>query len=445
MDPLKQKMAMKKNSILGGMTLMMAAILAMYACNSIDVQVDDEMADAAKTIPYTVQVGSGDPTTRATVLDDYQTLYFAEGDKLYITGTNIKGVLNIQTGAGTASATFSGDLTYSGEGSPADNLELTATLVSAQQTEGKQVSVNAGGVVTVNYPKESSYCTSVNDAVQQYSRLTGTSTYGAKSFTLTQHTAFLNFAITFMDGTTAGTSLNTKVYFESLVNSYNVTTTKEGDNVVAKFVLPVAGGTKTNNISVDMRGGTYKFNIRRLPNMTLEGKVYNLKRTFYPLNLTNPAVGQIICNDGKNYNYNTYHADSLASKLPGVIPVARICKIGKNYGLALAMKKEQVDWNTAMAKAAAHEPTFKRSYWTLASQNEWNEMFAIAGNSANLSNGLISVGGPNLLGGCYSSTKNGADKVKFFISAGEQWGGLWQDVYIKGSNMFVLPCLHFDL
>ncbi len=33
---------------------------------------------------------------------------FAAGDKLYITGTGIKGAIEIQSGAGTANATFSG-------------------------------------------------------------------------------------------------------------------------------------------------------------------------------------------------------------------------------------------------------------------------------------------------------------------------------------------------
>ena len=42
---------MKKNSILGGVVLMMAALLAMIACNKIDVQMDDETVDAVKTIP----------------------------------------------------------------------------------------------------------------------------------------------------------------------------------------------------------------------------------------------------------------------------------------------------------------------------------------------------------------------------------------------------------
>ena len=265
---------MKKNSIFGGAALMMAAFLAMIACNSIDVQVDVETVDAVKTIPYTVQVGAGDPSTRATVSGDYQTLHFAEGDKLYITGTNIKGVLNIQTGAGTANATFSGNLTYSGEGSPADNLALTATLVSEQQIAGEYVSVDEdNGAVTVNYPKYISdgynkfpYCSSVNDAVQKYSRLTGTSTYGKKSFTLTQQTAFLNFEITLMDGTTAGTILDTQVkgtpspsIYEpfAFYNYASVTTMTETESgkVVAKFVLPVASGITIDQITVAFEHG----------------------------------------------------------------------------------------------------------------------------------------------------------------------------------------------
>ncbi len=206
---------MKKNSFLWA-ALSMTAALVMTACSNDDnANESPAQQNAAKTIPYTVTVngGEGGATTRATVADDpsdatnyHKTLYFADGDKLYITGTNIKGVLDIQTGAGTASGTFSGDLTYSGSGTPASNLSLTATLVSAQQNVGTEVSVDAAGAVTVNYPT-TAYCADVATAVQKYSNLTGSSTYGAKSFSLSQQTAFLNFVITFTDGTTTGTKL----------------------------------------------------------------------------------------------------------------------------------------------------------------------------------------------------------------------------------------------
>ena len=147
-----------------------------------DVIEEPEKPSHVKTIPYTVTI-SDDEATRATIDGDNRTIRFAEGDKLYITGTNIKGVLSLKAGdeGKTTGASFSGELEYSGEGSPADGLGLTATLVSAQQTVGNQVSVDAAGAVTVNYPT-TAYCTSINDAVQQYSDLKGTSTFGAKSF-----------------------------------------------------------------------------------------------------------------------------------------------------------------------------------------------------------------------------------------------------------------------
>ena len=270
---------MKKNSFLWA-ALSMTAALVMTACSSDDNNMTEAPVapSTSKTIPYTVTVGGDEATTRATVDGDNRTLKFATGDKLYITGTNIKGVLSLKAGdEGKASgATFSGELTYSGSGSPADNLALTATLVSAQQTVGTQVSVNAAGAVTVNYPT-TAYCSSINDAVQKYSNLTGTSTYGAKAFTLTQQTAFLNFVITFEDATTTGTELSAVVSNNSAaICTANVTTTTESEKVVAKFVLPVAKGTTLSSANV-------KFGDRAAisfgASQTLEGKVYNVTKT----------------------------------------------------------------------------------------------------------------------------------------------------------------------
>ena len=270
---------MKKNSFLWA-ALSMTAALVMTACSNDD----NDMTEApvapstSKTIPYTVTVGGDEATTRATVDADNQTLRFATGDKLYITGTNIQGVLDLQDGGAgeTNNVTFSGELTYVGSGSPADNLALTATLVSAQQTVGTQVSVNTAGAVTVNYPT-TAYCSSINDAVQKYSNLTGTSTYGAKSFTLTQQTAFLNFVITFEDATTTGTILSAVVSNNSAaICTANVTTTTESEKVVAKFVLPVAKGTTLSSANVKMGD---KAAISFGASQTLTGKVYNVTKT----------------------------------------------------------------------------------------------------------------------------------------------------------------------
>ena len=277
--------------------LSMTAALVMTACTNDDNTVDTPAApqDEVKTIPYTVTVGQGGDaaTTRATVESDMKTLYFAGGDKLYITGENIKGVLEIQTGVGDASgATFSGDLTYTGGGSPAADLPLTATLVSAQQTVGTEVSVDAAGAVTVNYPT-TAYCDDVATAVQKYSNLTGTSTYSSKSFTLSQQTAFLNFEITFEDGTATGANFSTVVSNGgSALCTANRTTTTESEKVVAKFVLPVASGTTLSSATVKMGD---KEAISYGASQTLEGKVYNVKKTQAKVPANTPNIAQADC------------------------------------------------------------------------------------------------------------------------------------------------------
>ena len=277
---------MKKNSILGAVLPIMATALVLTACSSEDdlIMESSESTPTAKIIPYTVSVDGG-TTTRATVDEDLKTLKFAEGDKLYISGTNISGVMDIQTGTGTTGATFSGSLTYTGEGSPADDLALTATLVSAQQNDGAEVTIAADKTVTVNYG--TALCASVDEAVQKYSLLTGTSTFGAKSFTLSQGTAFLNFAITLNHGTSSGAEITATV---ANVGGYartgTVTTETVGGKVVAKFVAPVA--TQTLDAAT-VTVGTYP-TIHFGQGTALSAKVYNIARTFHNLRSASATI-----------------------------------------------------------------------------------------------------------------------------------------------------------
>ena len=275
------------------------ATLMLTACSSDNYTTETPQAPTEQTpveggkIHYVVTVVSSDAaTTRATVADDptdvetyHKTLYFAAGDKLYVSGTDIKGVLDIKTGAGTASASFEGDLTYSGDDTPASDLALTATLVSAQQTVGTEVSVDDAGAVTVNYPATTAFCPDVATAVQKYSRLTGTSTYGEKSFTLTQKTAFMNFNMVFHDGTTTGTSVAMLVKngTTTLFNASVTTATVDG-NVMAQFVLPIPATTALNSATVTAGSNpTISFG----ETTTLAGQVYNIRRSFGSLtNLT---------------------------------------------------------------------------------------------------------------------------------------------------------------
>jgi len=387
---------MKKNSFLWA-ALSMTAALVMTACSNDDNANESPVQQSTvKTIPYSVTVNEG-ATTRATVESDNKTLKFADGDKLYISGTDIQGVLDIQTGTGTTFSTFSGDLTYSGSGTPASDLSLTATLVSAQQNVGTEVSVDAAGAVTVNYPK-TSYCGDVAEAVQKYSNLTGTSTYGLKSFSLTQQTAFLNFVITFEDGTTTGTGLSAVVSNNSAaICTANVTTVTD-NGVKAKFVLPVAKGTTLSSANVKFGD---KAAISFGTSQTLDGKVYNVTKTQATptLTLTSPSVGQVIGSDGKNY--------AAASVPSGVTKVAMIAYVSGSNGLAIALADEgTMKWAPAVTTAAAHTPVFSNGTWKLPSKDDWDNMITAAGGYTALRTGFSSVGGSNLnLNDYWSSTE----------------------------------------
>ena len=454
--------AMKTKNMFWAM-LSMTAALVMTACSSDnDITETPAAPQAQKTIPYTVTVTDDATTTRATVKDDPtdRQLYFATGDKLYITGENIQGVLDLQAGdEGKASgATFSGELTYSGEGSPADDLQLTATLVSAQQTVGTQVSVDAAGAVTVNYPI-TAYCADVATAVQEYSRLTGTCEYSQKAFSLTQQTAFLNFVITFEDGTATGTALSAVVNNNSSdICTANVTTTTESEKVVAKFVLPVAASTTLSSANVKMGS---KAAIGFGASQTLTGKVYNVKKTQYKMAAaaTSADKGKLICTDG---HIHAYGADAACTKAR----VAKIIYIGTtghatySHGLALAMEdvsENTLSWDNSGSnnggKTAAEwcsawntSKPVKDAEWLLASQTQWNYMMGAngAGSYTALRDGFSSVGGSNLRwseGYSYywSSTEEGELAESYNFN-----GGYWSSGYKNtGGDLLVRACLAF--
>lgn len=440
---------MKKNNILWAVLPMMAAALMTTACSNDDnVNESPAQQSTVKTIPYSVTVNDG-ATTRATVDSDNKTLKFAAGDKLYITGTNIKGVLDIQTGATTTSATFSGDLTYTGD-APAADLELTATLVSAQQTDGSEVTINSTtNAVTVNYPT-TAYCADVATAVQKYSNLTGTSTYSAKSFSLAQQTAFLNFEITFEDGTATGTALSAVVNNNSSdICTANVTTTTESTKVVAKFVLPVAKGTTLSSAKVTM--GT-KAAISFGASQVLDGKVYNVKKTQAAATaghaLSASVVGEIVGSDGLAY------ALSYKGNLPtGVTAAGMVAYKSGSNGLVIALADEAstMNWSTANGTttgAAAHTPTVTGQTWKLPSRAEWQRMFIANGGNqysyTGLNTTLATAGGDSSklqeYSSYWSSSKGGVDYA-WFVSLTDG-DALFYSVD-KGYPFRVRACLAF--
>lgn len=326
-------------------SLSMMVLVIISACSSNEISLPQS---ASNTIPYTVTVNGASSITRATVDNDYKTLRFAAGDKLNITGTNISGVLALTSGSGTGKGVFSGNLSYSGEGSPDTNLALTATLVSDQQSVNTEVSIDANGAVTVNYPT-TSYCSDVATAVQKYSRLTGTSTYGDKAFTLSQQTAFLNFSVTFEDDTSPETELSVVVSNNnSSLCIANVTTSlSEQEATVANFVLPVPVGTTLTNAYVKIGD---KDSLCFSDSEALTARVYNIKRTQkYPVAKITTAptatTGDIIAGietplvtageaEGGTINYLVTSENTkpqINADFTATVPTALSCQAGTYY------------------------------------------------------------------------------------------------------------------
>ena len=289
------------HKILGLLPTLVAALM-LIACSSEDnttetPQTGTPQTDEVKTINYSVTVSqSGDAQTRATVDADMKTLRFASGDKLFITSdsrADLRGYLTLNDGdEGKASgATFTGTLEYTGA-DPSDDLGVKATLVGTANlgftisSDGKAIE---GDIV---YPS-TSFCSTVNDAVEKYSNLTGTSTYGARSFSLTQGTAFLNFSLTMKDGTATATDITATVKNgETTLSTATVTTATVSSDVMANFVLPVAATTTLDGATVTV-GSHPAISFGGTSAKSLTGKVYNVAR-WAPA----PTLGDLFYSDG---------------------------------------------------------------------------------------------------------------------------------------------------
>ena len=259
------------------------SLLLNTSCSKDDVTSGESTEPKGSVIHYSATVSDGS-NTRAT-LDDEKKYIFETGDILRITGTNISGNLTLITGAGTNSAIFEGDLTYTGSGTPDASLELKAVLVSTSN-EMSTLTYEAA-----TYPT-TAIASTLAEAVQKYSYFKATSTYGAKSFTLDQQSAFLNFTVTILDGTSTGQSLAIDINNGSAsARTGTVTTATSGSDIVAKFVAAFPVGTTMSNASVQLGskaaipfGGSTAL---------AANKIYNIKKTIYPVPATFGFTGAV--------------------------------------------------------------------------------------------------------------------------------------------------------
>ena len=259
------------------------SLLLNTSCSKDDVTSGESTEPKGSVIHYSATVSDGS-NTRAT-LDDKKKYIFETGDILRITGTNISGDLTLTEGAGTNSAIFEGDLAYTVSGTPDASLELRAVLVSTN---------NAMSTLTyeaATYPT-TAIASTLAEAVQKYSYFKATSTYGAKSFTLDQQSAFLNFTVTILDGTSTGDPLSIDINNGGTsVRTGTVTTATSGSDIVAKFVAAMPNGTTMSSASVQLGskaaipfGGSTAL---------AANKIYNIKKTIYPVPATFGFTGAV--------------------------------------------------------------------------------------------------------------------------------------------------------
>ena len=401
--------------------MLLPAMLLTTACSNDDFTANNDnnvtTAKQGYTLPVTVNVTrEGDATMRATYNTTDRKLEFSAGDQLFVFGSDLtvgmfQGTLTWQSG-GTFSGTLTTENSY--DGTAQALLEsadfASATLLPADYDDYDYFYFDTvTGFLDTDYTK--AFATSKATAVAQFS-LEETKSYSS-GFALKPSNAILNFTIS---GLTPG-SHNVEVF------GISGAVTANGSGV-ATFAVGVDGDTYSENINLlvddtdyfdlDLYGGT---------DTPLEaGKIYNITRSAAPtLSLTSPAVGQVIGDDGKNYDY--------ASLPGGVTAVAKICYVSGSNGLALALADEgQMDWSTAISTCAAHTPAFTGGTWKLATQDEWNNMISGAGGYTVLRDGFTSVGGSNLQSGDYwSSTEYGSSYARIYLFGPGFWSSNGRD------------------
>lgn len=270
---------MKKSRKFLWAMLPVAAAFALTACSSSDDAIEKD-SQTVTTIPYSITVGSS--TTRATVGNNKEDLYFAEGDEIYLTSDGsdkIKGRLTLVDGVGQALGKFEGTITYKGE-KPANNAGLTLVLKSKEQM-GLIIDENTYKP-TFSLDNVNTFAETLQDAVKKFSYIEGPRQFALPYASLVQNkTAFIDFAIT-INGAEAGvdkwpvsvTSADgQKTYAEGQV-SVTPVVGQPTVAALAKFAIAVSQGTIMKGAVVTVGDYTYTFN-KAESEQPLQPKVYN--------------------------------------------------------------------------------------------------------------------------------------------------------------------------
>jgi hypothetical protein len=429
----KEDTTMKKN--IKTLAALLIASATFVACSSDNDSIIDNQQPVNPTGKYTmtIQASKGDgATTRALNLTDHTlNATWSEGEivEVYQGGSKI--------GELTAAASTDASTTLTGtfDAAPSTSADLTFYFHTNTTSYSGQDGTLATIASSYDFCAPATVATgdfTVNSANHTISVPAGIS-FGANQQAIIKFTlkdkgnsdaAISPTALTVTDGTSTVelTSIPADTY------------TANGADNVLYVAFPAAGSAKTVTLTATVVDDTYTYEKSGVT--FTNGQYYEItvKMTQAPaLNLTSPAVGQVIGNDGKNYNY--------ASLPSGVTAVAKICYVSGSSGLALALADEgQMNWFTAISTCAAHTPAFTGGTWKLATQDEWNNMITAAGGYTALRDGFSSVGGSNLQSGSYwSSTEKETYYAWSYNFVLGEWGSEGEHKYYEAVR--VRACL----
>jgi len=429
------------------LAMLMPTMLLTTACSSDDELINTEKPANTKgyALPVTINVTRQSDATRASYDGENKKLNFSAGDKLFVSGSysegeyTFAGMLDYVSG-GTFSGTIMTQTEWTGTTEELLSADggANATLLPAGYGEYRYLSIADEGTyeayLSENFNK--AFATSKATAVEQFS-YEYDNNYSS-GFELIPVNAILNFTINGLEASTeVDVSFSYPNYPDPIVISGKVTTDGDG---TATFAIGIKYRDNLNDCTLTVGG-----NAITLPSdkTVAASKIYNISRSVAPatptLNITSPAVGEVIGSDGKNY---------AAGSLPtGVTAVAMIAYVSGSNGLAIALSDEgSMNWASAVSNAAAHTPIFTGGTWKLPSKAEWNQMFgddadADIANYFSENDAISTAGGTALQSGYYwSSTEFEGEIAYVELDLGSAY---WRNDGYEDEVRLVRACLAF--
>ena len=437
---------------------LLIASATFVACSSDNDIISENQQPANGKYTMTINASKGDgTTTRALTIDDsgvknVLNATWATTENVYVQKAGAWATGSLQPQEAGTTTTLKGTLTIDGGIAANDVLTLQFPRSGAISYAG-QLGTLADIAEKYDYATASVTVASISAS--------GNINPKAATTTFTNQQAIIKFTLKDKGNSDAAISPTALTVTDGtstveLTSIPAATYTANGADNVLYVAFPAAGSAKTVTLTATVGDDTYTYEKSSVT--FTNGQYYEItvKMTKHVSLIVNPAVGQVIGNDGKNY------ADAAAATSAGATAVAKIVYVGSdngesapyNHGLALALSDangSQCKWKTSQTDAghtyqetstfteesglqyndATHNsdtyPAFKAaiannstaaptgcSAWFLASGYQWQKM--IAGDPG----GLKTLAGLKL-GYYWSSTERASGSAWQYNFAESKW------------------------